>query len=571
VPARRPKPTWEAWPPTPDVWAWPYGRLSEEEKRDKKLSLPVQRRVCGDTIDRQGWIPGEWESDVDSGFLTDLQDRAGIMRQIARVRAASAAGKAAVLVVRDVDRLGRKAWQVLQAYDELEDAGARIFTYREQRFLTPEDAGHAAVQAETESRTKSARHRDNVRETYLRGFWFPRTVNWGYRKVGASEADEEEGAPASTIAPAPAQARRVKEAFERYRDGASERATARWAGALTEAERGGRRMGYALIHKTLRNRIYVAETPDGHPGRWEPLIDRPLWNAVQARLEGRTQRPAAQASGQYLLTGYLWCECGARMHGSAGQIGDGRACRSFRRYRCVAQDQGTAGQTPCSRTASAGRLEGFVEARLRRLLGATQGDQAWLDDLAQAYDEETAARADGGAGKALRQARAQLQACEDALGKLMADYRRPEDDPDKLTELEYTAGRKRLAAEYAAVRAEVDRLEPEAQRAGPPPPRLRDGLARLGARALAWDTYTVTEKRAVLADLVLRVGVARDPETARTTDAHVVWTPLGDGLVWLLAQQAQPDADEGPGQPLAGHRVLLGRQAAVPAVGDRPR
>ena len=542
MPTRRPKPTWESWPPTPDVWAWPYGRLSEEEKRDKKLSLPVQRRVCGDTIDQQGWIPGEWESDVDSGFLTDLQDRAGIMRQIARVRAASAAGKAAVLVVRDVDRLGRKAWQVLQAYDELEDAGARIFTYREQRFLTPEDAGHAAVQAETESRTKSARHRDNVRETYLRGFWFPRTVNWGYRKVDASEADEAEGAPASALAPEPTQALRVRECFERYRDGASERATARWAGALTEAERGGRRMGYALIHKTLRNRIYVAETPDGHPGRWEPLIDRPLWNAVQARLEGRAQRPAAQASGQYLLTGYLWCECGARMHGSAGQIGDGRACRAFRRYRCVAQDQGTAGQAPCTRTASAGRLEGFFEARFRPLLDVTLKDREWLEDLASEWDEEVAARADGGARKALRQARAQLQGCLDALGKLMADYRRPDDDPDKLTELEYTAGRKRLAAEHEVLRAEVERLEPAALCAGPPPARLAGALATLGARAGSWDTMTVAEKRALLADFVLRVEVVRDPETARTTGAHVVWTPLGDGLVWLrarlLAQQA---------------------------------
>jgi DNA invertase Pin-like site-specific DNA recombinase len=538
VPPRRPKPTWESWPPTPDVWAWPYGRLSEEEKRDKKLSLPVQKRVCRETIAAQAWIPGEWESDVDSGFLTDLQDRAGIMRQIARVRAASAAGKAAVLVVRDVDRLGRKAWQVLQAYDELEDAGARIWTYREQRFLTPEDAGHAAVQAETESRTKSARHRDNVRETYLRGYWFPRTVNWGYRKVQSSADAQEQGAPCSTLAPEPAQALRVRECFERYRDGASERAVARWAGTLSAAERGGRRLGYALVHKTLRNRIYVAETPDGHPGRWPALIDRPLWNAVQARLEGRAQRPAAQASGQYLLTGYLWCECGARMHGSAGQIGDGRACRAFRRYRCVAQDQGTAGQAPCSRTASAGRLEGFVEARLLPLLEVTRGDAVRLERHARVWDEEVAALTDGGAGRALRQARARLQACEEALGKLMADYRRPDGDPDKLTELEYTAGRKRLAAEHAALGAEVARLEPEAQRAGPPPARLADALAVLGQRALGWGAMTVTERRAVLADLVLRVEVVRDPQTARTTDARVTWTSLGDGLAWVLAQEA---------------------------------
>jgi hypothetical protein len=226
------------------------------------------------------------------------------------------------------------------------------------------------------------------------------------------------------------------------------------------------------------------------------------------------------------------------MHGSAGQIGDGRACRSFRRYRCVAQDQGTAGQAPCTRTASAGRLDGFFGAQFRPLLDVTQRDREWLDALARVWDGEMAARADGGAGKALRQARARLRACEEALGKLMADYRRPDDDPDKLTELEYTAGRKRLAGEYAVLRSEVERLEPAALRAGPPPARLADALVTLGARARAWDAMTVAEQRALLADFVLRVEVVRDPETARTMGARVVWTPLGDGVVWLLAQQA---------------------------------
>jgi hypothetical protein len=85
----------------------------------------------------------------------------------------------------------------------------------------------------------------------------------------------------------------------------------------------------------LQTRVYIGQMPDGRPGRWPPLVDEATWQRAQEKIAAHKHRPK-QASGRYLLTGFLRCErCGARMAGW-------RQRNRTARYRCTGQQQGAA-------------------------------------------------------------------------------------------------------------------------------------------------------------------------------------------------------------------------------------
>ena len=81
---------------------------------------------------------------------------------------------------------------------------------------------------------------------------------------------------------------------------------------------GGKPFSRGALYLMLRNRVYRGEiihNGQSHPSEHPPIIDHPLWDAVQMRLAGNTaernsSRPADQPS---LLTGMLFDAEGNRM------------------------------------------------------------------------------------------------------------------------------------------------------------------------------------------------------------------------------------------------------------------
>jgi hypothetical protein len=80
---------------------------------------------------------------------------------------------------------------------------------------------------------------------------------------------------------------------------------------------GGKPFARGALYLMLQNRAYlgvIVHKGQFHPGEHEPIIDQPLWDAVQAQLAGNaTQREGGNTRQPSLLTGMLFDRDGNRM------------------------------------------------------------------------------------------------------------------------------------------------------------------------------------------------------------------------------------------------------------------
>jgi site-specific DNA recombinase len=82
--------------------------------------------------------------------------------------------------------------------------------------------------------------------------------------------------------------------------------------------RGSKVFSRGALYLFLRNRIYrgeIAHKGQSHPGEHTPIIDQPLWDAVQAQLASNAaERNSGSRTRQAsLLTGLLFDSDGNRM------------------------------------------------------------------------------------------------------------------------------------------------------------------------------------------------------------------------------------------------------------------
>src|SRR5437879_3884174 len=94
---------------------------------------------------------------------------------------------------------------------------------------------------------------------------------------------------------------------------------------------GGVRFGRGALYQMLANPIYVGEIRHkrvSHPGQHEPIIEKSLWQRVQAMLKQRATRQSGGASRKTpsLLMGKLFDENGEPLYACGARKGD-------RRYR----------------------------------------------------------------------------------------------------------------------------------------------------------------------------------------------------------------------------------------------
>ena len=68
--------------------------------------------------------------------------------------------------------------------------------------------------------------------------------------------------------------------------------------ALPGASSGGKPFSRGALYLMLQNRIYrgeIVHKDQFHPGEHTPIIDQPLWDAVQAQLAGNAARARMRA------------------------------------------------------------------------------------------------------------------------------------------------------------------------------------------------------------------------------------------------------------------------------------
>jgi DNA invertase Pin-like site-specific DNA recombinase len=265
----------------------------------------------------------------DGGYSGGTMERPGLKELLADVEA----GKVDVIVLYKVDRLTRSLADFARIVEVLDGAGASFVSIT-QSFNTTTSMGRLTLNvllsfAQFEREVTGERIRDKIAQSKAKGLWMGGVVPLGYnvseRKLVINERE----------------AATVRMIFARYAAlGSTGLLTDELCleGVVTKQRvfSNGRSVGGvpfrrgALAH-LLKNCAYVGEVRHRdkvYPGEHPPIIERELWDKVQALLASNTRerRIASRATEQSLLTGMITDGLGRPMTPT-------HATRGTRRYR----------------------------------------------------------------------------------------------------------------------------------------------------------------------------------------------------------------------------------------------
>jgi len=336
-----------------------YTRKSTEHNLDLAFtSLDAQREACEAYITSQageGWrLVGDRYD--DGAFSGASLERPALQRLLADVRGR----RIDIVVVYKVDRLTRSLADFAKLI-ELFEAHSVSFVSVTQSFNARSSMGRLTLNvllsfAQFERELIGERVRDKIAASKRKGLWVGGPVPLGYAAVDKK------------IVVVPAEAEAVRTIFERYLTLGSIRALAGELdrhGICSKPRRlsngrtvGGGRFGVGALAYLLKNRFYIGEVVyrgEVHRGEHAPILDRPLFEAVQAELAVRAVARRCRLRGSpAILSGRLFDICGNRMSPSHTNRGGAR----YRYYVSQALLQGSPSRPDW--------LAAFPPPRLRR-------------------------------------------------------------------------------------------------------------------------------------------------------------------------------------------------------------
>lgn len=348
-----------------------YTRKSGEEGLEQDFnSLHAQREACVAYVLSQaseGWtaVP---ESYDDGGLSGGSLERPALQRLLADIEA----GQVDIVVVYKVDRLTRSLLDFAKLVETFDRASVSFVSVT-QSFNTTTSMGRLTLNmllsfAQFEREVTAERIRDKIAASKARGMWMGGIPPLGYQPDGRSLAIVEEHAAL------------VRMIYDRYGTLGNVRLLAdemTGEGILTPVRTtgtgrtfGGCPFSRGQLYAILRNPIYVGDIAHRgtiHSGNQPPIIEREVWDAVQAQLSARIQgtRTAREASAA-MLSGRLVDERGVPLiavHARKGQ-------RRYRYY--VSRDrhhQSGERDTPAIRIP-APEIEQAVGKEIARLFSA---------------------------------------------------------------------------------------------------------------------------------------------------------------------------------------------------------
>ncbi len=347
-----------------------YTRKSSEEGLDQEFnSLQAQREACEAFITSQrheGWVCLRTGYD-DGGFSGATMGRPALQRLLADI----AAGRVDIVVVYKIDRLTRSLADFAKIVEIL-DARSASFVSVTQQFNTTTSMGRLTLNvllsfAQFEREVIGERIRDKIAASKQKGMWMGGVPPLGYRVQDRK------------LVIIDSEAEIVRSIFRRYAELGSVRLlkaeleahginSKSWMSAAGRLI-GGKPFSRGALYLMLRNRSYrgeIVHKGQSHPGEHPPIIDHPLWDAVQMRLAGNTaERNSGTRTHQpSLLAGMLFDRDGNRMTPSYA-VKKGTRYRYYVSRPLITQDQresATALRIP------AGEIEHLVTSRVRQWL-----------------------------------------------------------------------------------------------------------------------------------------------------------------------------------------------------------
>ncbi|PZO03565.1 MAG: recombinase family protein [Alphaproteobacteria bacterium] len=297
-------------------------------------------------------------------------ERPALKRLMADVQA----GRIDVVVVYKVDRLTRALTDFSRIVDVLDKAGSSFVSVT-QAFNTTTSMGRLTLNvllsfAQFEREVTGERIRDKIAASKKLGMWMGGGVPLGYDASGRTLTINEK------------EARTVRWVFERYLElGSTHKVVDELAkaGVVTKRTvsksgtvRGGIPIRRGPLFHMLKNRTYVGEIPHkdtSYPGQHPAIIDRPLFDAVQALLsenDRKVRKPGEtrKAHKGAPLTGLIYDTAGNRMSPTTARQKNKPAYRYYASTAVQLGDPSKAGAVP---RVSAPLLEDLIAVRLKEL------------------------------------------------------------------------------------------------------------------------------------------------------------------------------------------------------------
>jgi site-specific DNA recombinase len=295
-----------------------YTRKSTEHNLDLEFnSLHAQREACEAYIKSQaheGWRLVHHRFD-DGAFSGASLERPALQELLTEVRA----GQVDVIVVYKVDRLTRSLSDFAKLV-ELFDLHSVSFVSVTQSFNTTTSMGRLTLNvllsfAQFEREVIGERVRDKIAASKAKGLWVGGSIPLGYASINKK------------LIVVPKEAETVRLIFRRYLELGSIRDLAddldrqgirtRRQTLSTGQIRGGIRFGIGALAHLLRNRFYIGEVAYRravHPGEHEAILDRSLFEAVQAkRAASANVRQLKLRTSPSILAGRIFDDRGNRM------------------------------------------------------------------------------------------------------------------------------------------------------------------------------------------------------------------------------------------------------------------
>ena len=269
-----------------------YTRKSSEEGLEQEFnSLQAQREACEAFIDSQrheGWVCLRAAYD-DGGFSGATMDRPALQQLLADITA----GRVDTIVVYKIDRLTRSLADFAKIVEILDARGASFVSVTQQ-FNTTTSMGRLTLNvllsfAQFEREVIGERIRDKIAASKKKGMWMGGVPPLGYRvqdrKLGIVDSEAEIVRSIFRHYAELGSVRLLKAELE-----AQGRKSKSWTSAAGRVI-GGKPFSRGALYLMLRNRTYrgeIVHKGQSHPGEHTPIIDHPLWDAVQMRLAANT-------------------------------------------------------------------------------------------------------------------------------------------------------------------------------------------------------------------------------------------------------------------------------------------
>jgi site-specific DNA recombinase len=340
-----------------------YTRKSTEEGLEMEFnSLDAQREACEAYIVSQkaeGWllVPDRYD---DGGYSGGNLNRPALLRLMDDIEAR----RIDIVVVYKIDRLTRALMDFTKLIEVL-DRNAVTFVSVTQAFNTTTSMGRLMLNvllsfAQFEREVTGERIRDKVAASRKKGMWMG-----GWAPLGYDIRDRR-------LVINRAEAAHVRFMFERFaRIGSVTKLMPILAAEGIKAK-SGKPVEKGYLYRIITNPVYVGEAVHkgtSYPGEHKPIIDRALWDRVQAILKESPRKRAAKnrARTPALLKGLIFGPNGTAMTPSHTR----RNGKLYRYYIDMDVLKRGAAHGPVSRIA-AGDVERAVIDQLRAILRAPE-------------------------------------------------------------------------------------------------------------------------------------------------------------------------------------------------------